>query len=214
MSHHHRHDGAHGPLLPFEELHEGPLDRRAIYALRQDRVRSRRTGHEFTVDRLFAPDWVNVVAFDEDDHLLLVRQWRFGTRRFTVEIPAGALEPGEDPIEGGLRELVEETGHTPVDRSAVVVLGASRPNAAFMDNRCTTLFVPRARKTTTLSLDPSEEVEVVRVPRDDVDELLRRGALRCAGRGLIADDGDDVLDSSLVVVALHLWRLHAGSAGR
>jgi 8-oxo-dGTP pyrophosphatase MutT (NUDIX family) len=201
-----RHDGGHGPLLPFVEVEQGTLERRRIYALRQDRVRSQRTGTELHVDRLFAPDWVNVVAFDEDDHLLLVRQWRFGTNEFTVEIPAGGLEPGEDPVQGGLRELVEETGHTPVDPDAVVVLGATRPNAAFMNNRCTTVFVPRAKKTAALSLDPAEEVEVLRIPRADIDDLLVRGARRCAGRDV---DGDALLDNSLVVVALHLWRLHA-----
>ncbi|MBM4281430.1 MAG: NUDIX hydrolase [Deltaproteobacteria bacterium] len=216
-----RHDGGHGPLLPFVEVEQGPLERRRIYALRQDRVRSQRTGTELRVDRLFVPDWVNVVAFDEDDHLLLVRQWRFGTNEFTVEIPAGGLEPGENPVEGGLRELVEETGHTPVDRGSVVVLGATRPNAAFMNNRCTTVFVPRARRTAPLSLDPAEEVEVLRVPRMAIDDLLRRGAARCASphgqpggapdpRTMGTPDTDGLLDNSLVVVALHLWRLHEG----
>ena len=204
-----RHDGGSGPLLPFLELEEGPLDRRRVYALRQDRVRSQRTGHELVVDRLFVPDWVNVVAFDEDDHLLLVRQWRFGTREFTVEIPAGALEPGEDPVTGGLRELVEETGHTPVDPGAVVVLGATRPNPAFMNNRCTTVLVPRARATTALSLDHGEEVEVLRVPRAAIDDMLVRGARRCATPVLDDPTSEALLDNALVVVALHLWRLHA-----
>jgi 8-oxo-dGTP pyrophosphatase MutT (NUDIX family) len=208
-----RHDGGTGPLLPFLELEEGPLDRRRVYALRQDRVRSQRTGHELTVDRLFVPDWVNVVAFDEDDHLLLVRQWRFGSREFTVEIPAGALEAGEDPIVGGLRELVEETGHTPVDPTAVVVLGATRPNPAFMNNRCTTILVPQARRTVALSLDHGEEVEVLRVPRQAIDEMLVHGARRCASTPTATAGPDLVFDNALVVVALHLWRLQRHGDG-
>ena len=45
-----------------------------------------------------------------DDALVLVWQHRFGTDELTLECPGGVLEPGEDPVTGGLRELVEETG--------------------------------------------------------------------------------------------------------
>jgi ADP-ribose pyrophosphatase len=213
MSGHKRHDGGGGPLLPFLEVEQGQLERRRIFALRQDRVRSQRTGTELHVDRLFAPDWVNVVAFDENEHLLLVRQWRFGTNEFTIEIPAGGLERGEDPVAGGLRELVEETGYAPVNRNDVIILGATRPNPAFMNNRCTTLLVPRAQRVASLSLDPAEEVEVLRVPAATIDELLHEGAQRCAGLGSAhgpPSGVDAVLDNALVVVALQLWRLHAG----
>ena len=68
-------------------------------------------------------------------HEQLTQRWRFGVRAFSLEIPAGAIDAGEDPVEAGLRELVEETGHTPADRSKVVLLGATRPNSAFMQNR-------------------------------------------------------------------------------
>jgi len=194
-------------LLPFDELAEGVVDQRRIFGVRQDLVRSAASGKELRVDRLVCADWVNVVAFDVDDQLLLVRQWRFGTREFSVEVPAGALESGEDPVVGGLRELREETGHTPVDDAAVVLLGATRPNAAFMNNRCFTVFVPRARKTHQQDLDPSEEVEVVRVARSDVNAFVRDGARRCAER-LPPTATDTWLDNSLVTVALHLWHLH------
>lgn len=194
-------------LKPFEEIEEGPVDKRRIFGVRQDRVRSGVTGKEMRVDRLLVPDWVNVVAFDVDDNLLLVRQWRFGVREFSVEIPAGALEAGEDPVEGGLRELVEETGHTPADRSKVVLLGATRPNSAFMGNRCFSIFVPRAVKTHELRLDPTEEVEVLKMKKADVEAAFVKGAKACA-----AGDGkgaEALLDNALVSVALYLWRLQS-----
>jgi 8-oxo-dGTP pyrophosphatase MutT (NUDIX family) len=196
-------------LLPFVEVEEGALERKRIFSFRQDRVRSGMSGRETRVDRILAPDWVNVVAFDDDDNLLLVRQWRFGINEFSVEIPAGALERGEDPIVGGLRELAEETGHTPVDDAAVVLLGATRPNAAFMNNRCFSLFVPRARKTREQALDPTEEVEVVKVPRQEIADLVRTGSQRCAAREQ-KTAADALMDNSLVLVALHLWKLHVG----
>lgn len=206
-------------LLPFEELEEGPPSPRRIFAIRQDRVRSGITGKEMKVDRLLCPDWVNVVAFDDDDNLLLVRQWRFGVRAFSIEIPAGAIDAGEDPVEAGLRELVEETGHTPVDRSQVLLLGGTRPNPAFMGNCCFTVFVPRARQTHPQKLDATEEVEVLKMKRADVDDAVRNGSRRCAERhatghstgqstGASQTASDSLMDNALVVVALHLWALH------
>lgn len=198
-------------LLPFVEIEEGPVERKRIYSLRQDRVRSALTGRDMLVDRLLVPDWVNVVAFDDDDHLILVRQWRFGAKEFSIEIPAGAIERDEDPMVAGLRELAEETGYTPVDDDAVVMLGATRPNAAFMNNRCYSVFVPRARKTRAQALDATEEVEVLRVPRVDVDDLVLRGAARCAKPGAETAATDALMDNSLVLVALHLWKLHTAA---
>lgn len=58
------------------------------------------------------PGAVAVIALDENGNVLLVRQYRTALERVTVEIPAGKLEFGEDPLEAVKRELEEETGYT------------------------------------------------------------------------------------------------------
>ena len=58
-----------------------------------------------------SPDWVNVLALTPDARLVLVRQFRFGIDDFSLEIPGGVIETGEDPVAAGLRELREETGY-------------------------------------------------------------------------------------------------------
>ena len=83
------------------------------------------TGRIFNVDRLRVelpdgrvairdvvrhPGAVAVVALTEDGRICLVRQYRTALSRVTVEIPAGKLAPGEDPLECAGRELLEETG--------------------------------------------------------------------------------------------------------
>src|SRR3982751_3314867 len=70
----------------------------------------RGTERDFVVMK--SPDWVNVVALTPDDRLVLVRQFRYGVNEFSLEIPGGVMEAGEDPIVAGLRELREETGYT------------------------------------------------------------------------------------------------------
>jgi 8-oxo-dGTP pyrophosphatase MutT (NUDIX family) len=127
-----------------------------------------------------ARDWVNVVCETVSGELVLVRQWRFGVRAFTLELPAGLLEDGEDAVDGGLRELLEETGFAPRARGDVQVLGHCAPNAAFMNNRCTTVYVPSARRVADQALDEMEEVEVVLLPRAQLDVAIERGELSTA----------------------------------
>ena len=55
-------------------------------------------------------DYVVVVAVTASDHVVLVRQWRQGVRRFTLELPGGVVDPSEGISEAGARELREETG--------------------------------------------------------------------------------------------------------
>lgn len=58
------------------------------------------------------PGAVGIVALTDSGKICLVRQWRATLDRATLEIPAGKLEPGEDPLACAKRELKEETGMT------------------------------------------------------------------------------------------------------
>ncbi|MCC7110198.1 MAG: NUDIX hydrolase [Deltaproteobacteria bacterium] len=168
------------PLLPFLELSQGEPDHRRVFTLRSDEVQSQLTGRHFTVDRLIGPDWVNVVATTADHRLVLVRQWRFGSRSFTWELPAGLVERGEDPLAAGLRELREETGYAPADPSQARVIGVVRPNPAFMSNVCTTVLAPGCTLVGAQELDPSEEIEVSTVPQDELPAKVASGELSTA----------------------------------
>ena len=69
-------------------------------------------GDVVTHEVLRHPGAVAIIAVNEAGQVLLVRQWRTTLERVTLEIPAGKLEPGEDPQDCALRELQEETGYT------------------------------------------------------------------------------------------------------
>ena len=88
-----------------------------------------------------APDWVNVVALTPDRQLVLVRQFRFGLDDFSVEIPGGVMDPGENAIAAGVRELREETGYI---GTAARLLGVVHPNPAMQNNRCHLVLVENA----------------------------------------------------------------------
>jgi 8-oxo-dGTP pyrophosphatase MutT (NUDIX family) len=133
---------------------------------------ARQTERDFFV--IDAPDWVNVVALTPDRRLVLVRQFRFGIDTFSLEIPGGVMERGEEPVAAALRELREETGCT---GTRARVLGSVHPNPAIQNNRCHLVLVEEARRTVELEWDHDEEIETVLLPVDEVYALARSGGI-------------------------------------
>ncbi|RYM05080.1 NUDIX hydrolase [Sporolactobacillus sp. THM7-7] len=68
-------------------------------------------GEESTREVVKHPGAVAVIAINKEGKILLVRQYRYALGKIIYEIPAGKLEPGEDPNDSALRELEEETGY-------------------------------------------------------------------------------------------------------
>jgi 8-oxo-dGTP pyrophosphatase MutT (NUDIX family) len=170
-------------IEPWDEVAEGAPDKRRVFTVRSDVVRSRVTGREHTVDRLLAPDWVTVVAITAQNEMLFVRQWRFGARTFTLELPAGLQEPDEEPLAAGQRELLEETGYA---GPAARVIGTVLPNPAFMNNKATTIYIPRVTRIAEPQLDPMEELELVTIPVEKVERMLKQGGELATAIGMVA----------------------------
>lgn len=127
---------------------------------------------DFTVIR--APDWVNVVALTPDGQLVLVRQFRFGIDEFSLELPGGVIEAGEDPVAAGLRELAEETGFT---GTRARLLGTVHPNPAIQNNHCHFVLIEDAGATQPLAWDDDEEIHAQTKPVDEVLALARGGGI-------------------------------------
>ncbi len=130
----------------------------------------RKTARDFFV--IDAPDWVNVIALTPGHQLVLVRQFRFGTDGFSLEIPGGVIDAGEDPVAAGQRELREESGYR---GARARLLGSVHPNPAIQHNRCHLVLVEDAQRRDDLEWDEDEEFEILTLP---VDEVY---ALACAG---------------------------------
>ncbi|MFH1639193.1 MAG: NUDIX hydrolase [Chloroflexota bacterium] len=116
---------------------------------------------------------VAIVAVDNDDNLLLVRQFRKPAEKVLLEIPAGTLDPGEGPDATALRELQEETGYFPEKMER---LGGfySAPGfcTEFIYLYLATELVPRR-----LHAEDTDEIELVRVPVAKARELISSGAV-------------------------------------
>ena len=132
----------------------------------------RGTEREFIVVR--PPDWVNVVAVTPDARLVLVRQFRFGIDGFSLEIPGGMMDAGEDPIATARRELREETGYA---GGAAHLLGSVHPNPAIQSNRSHFVLIEAAAPAHDLEWDPDEELAVETRPVDEVFRLAETGGI-------------------------------------
>ena len=128
--------------------------------------------HRFTV--LEGADWANVVALTDRGEVVLIRQFRHGTDAVTLEIPGGAVDPGETHEEAATRELLEETGH---EARRWTKLGEVHPNPALQNNLCSTWLAEGARRVCEPKLDEGEAIEVKTVPLRDIKPLIARGEI-------------------------------------
>jgi len=65
--------------------------------------------HDFYI--LESRDWINIIPLTDDHQVVMIRQYRHGSREVTLEIPGGLVDPGDTPKKAAVRELLEETGY-------------------------------------------------------------------------------------------------------
>lgn len=173
----HRHPEGFDPSVPWVQDSESIRQDSRLFRQIVARRRSPHTGREHAFYRLQGPDWVNVVAFNRADELLVVEQFRHGIDASTLEIPGGGCDPGEAPIQAAQRELREETGFV---SARWVALGSCTPNPATQNNRCHTFLALDCDADGALELDPAEELQVWACPWREWQDRMRRGEIHHA----------------------------------
>lgn len=168
------------------ELLESKVDRDyRVFRIQTELAMSPRTkkvGKFYTID---TRDWVNVIPVTPDGKIVMIKQYRHGSKEVTLEIPGGLVDE-DDPREAAQRELLEETGYAGDNAQ---LLGFVNPNPAIFNNRCHTYLIENAREVSEKTLDPDEDIEVVLMSPEEIGPI-------------IADGG---INHSLVIVAFHFY---------
>ena len=146
-----------------------------IFTVHRQTAVSPRTGEAREFVHIASVPWVNVVPLTVTGEVVLVRQWRHGVKNFTLEIPGGLVEAGEDPGAAAAREAREETGYA---GDPPVEIGVVEPNPAILDNETHTYLIENCRRVGELQLDAGEDVEVVVVPLAEIPRLIGEGRIR------------------------------------
>lgn len=120
------------------------------------------------------PDWVNVIAITADGHFVMERQYRHALGCTCFELPCGVMEEGETPLEAAKRELAEETGYGSGEWRELMVLSA---NPSTMTNLTHCFLATGVERVTEQHLDPTEELSVHLLSRDEVLGLLRNNEM-------------------------------------
>ncbi len=144
--------------------------------------RTKKAGRFYVID---TNDWVNIIPITEDEQVVMIQQYRHGSKNITLEIPGGLVDD-ESPENAALRELLEETGY---QGDSVTYLGATNPNPAIFNNLCHTFLVRNVKKVSETNLDDNEDIEVTLKPIEEIPSLIADGSINHA----------------LVIIAFHFY---------
>ena len=131
---------------------------------------------------------------EEKDKVVLIRQFRYPINGYVYEFPAGLVEPNEDMLEAGIREMQEETGleFRPVDAGSY-----SRPfftTIGMTDESCGTVYGYCSGTPSVAGQEGTEDIQVVLADREECKRILREEnvAIMCAYMLMhfIASEGD------------------------
>lgn len=120
------------------------------------------------------PGGVCVAALEDDGSLWFVRQYRYAVGEDVLELPAGKLEPGEDPDDAIVRELREETGCT---ADSIIKVSASFPSPGYT-SEVLHLYIARGLHHGDQHLDEDEDLDAFRIPLADAVKMVMNGEIR------------------------------------
>ena len=122
------------------------------------------------------PGGVCVAAINEKNQIIFVKQYRYPYGKIILEVPAGKLEKGEDPLECGKRELKEETG---AEADYYFSLGELYPTPGYCGETIY-MFGAKIKSIDIPSPDEDEFVETIAIDIDKAVEMVKNGEIKDA----------------------------------
>jgi ADP-ribose pyrophosphatase len=130
-------------------------------------------GREAVREYIVHPGASMIIAMADENTLVLERQYRYPLDRHFIELPAGKIDPGEDPLDTAKRELREECGYEARDWRHLTTL---HPCIGYA-NECIELYLARDLVAVGRQLEEGEFLEVLHVPVTDALAWVRDGRI-------------------------------------
>lgn len=176
------------PTVASEKIFQGK-----VITMQVDTVKLP-NGDQATREIVRHPGAVAVLAVTDEERVVLVRQYRKPCDRVLLEIPAGKLEPGEEPLACAKRELLEETGYKAKEW---IHLHSMFTSPGFADEYIH-LYAAKELTPGDQQLDNDEFLNVLEVAPGEVEQLMER---------------QEVADAK-TITALYWWMWQRMKAGR
>ena len=160
---------------PEETIESQSIYSGKILSLRRDTVKIR-DGKVAIREIVEHGGAVGIIAFTDEGKIILVRQFRKATGRELIEIPAGTLERGEDPIKCASRELEEETGYVASEIRHII----SFYLAPGYSTEIMHIFHASGLQKTRQKLEEDVAVELIDVELDEAISMVRRNEIEDA----------------------------------
>ena len=167
--------------MDITEFEETKIDGRRVFegrilTLEVDRVRLP-AGGESEREVIRHPGAAVMVPVTEAGEVLFVRQFRYAAGEVLLELPAGKLDPEEDPADCAARETAEETGYRP---HTVEKMGEFYTAQGFTDELIRAFLVTDLVPAPEAEADADEVLEMVSLTVDSYTEMVARGEIRDA----------------------------------
>ena len=131
---------------------------------------------------------------EEKDKVVLIRQYRYPLGGYVYEFPAGLVEPGEDMLKAGIREMYEETGLTFTPKESGCYSRPFFTSIGMTDESCGTVYGYCSGTPSNVNQEGSEDIQVILADREECRRILKEGnvAIMCAYMLMhfIASEGD------------------------
>ncbi len=162
-------------IKPDRSPHSELIYSGKVVSLFVDRVKMQ-DGKEVTREKITHPGAVAVVPKDRDGNIILIRQYRHAVDRILWEIPAGKIEPNEDPEDCARREMMEETGWCPGCLKKV----ASFYTAPGFASEIIHLYIAEDLYRKEADRDEDEDIIVYSLSQGECMELIKTGQIEDA----------------------------------